>query len=210
MTTKEEMIRVQLESRGIGDEGVLEAMRKVDRALFVPEEIREHAYEDRPLPIGKGQTISQPYIVAYMAQELGLQAGDVVLEIGTGCGYNAAVLSRLVKHVYSIEVVEWLAELARENLAQTGIENITTKFADGFKGWEEKAPFDAIILTAAPPTIPEPLKQQLSMGGKLLAPVGTRKQQLKLLRRTGDNTFEERSLLPVSFVPMTGKAQHRI
>lgn len=210
MTTKEEMIRVQLMNRGIGDERVLQAMREIDRSLFVPEEIREHSYEDRPLPIGKGQTISQPYIVAYMAQELDLQPDDVVLEIGTGCGYNAAVLSRLVKHVYSIEVVEWLSELAKENIAQTEIENITTKFADGYKGWEEKAPFDAIILTAAPPTIPEPLKQQLAIGGKLLAPVGTLRQQLKLLIRKGENDFEERSLLPVSFVPMTGKAQNKI
>lgn len=209
-TTKEEMIKVQLENRGIKDERVLEAMREVDRSLFVPEEIREHAYEDRPLPIGKQQTISQPYIVAYMAQELDLKTDDVILEIGTGCGYNAAVLSRLVKHVYSIEVVEWLAELAKENLAHTGIENITTKFADGFKGWEEKAPFNAIILTAAPPSIPEPLKQQLTTGGKLLAPVGTLRQQLKLLVRTGENNFEERSLLPVSFVPMTGKAQNKL
>lgn len=210
MTTKEEMIQVQLVNRGIRDERVLEAMREIDRSLFVPEEIREHSYEDRPLPIGKGQTISQPYIVAYMAQELDLQPDDIVLEIGTGCGYNAAVLSRLVKHVYSIEVVEWLSELAVENISKTGIENITTKFADGYKGWEEKAPFDAIILTAAPPTIPEPLKQQLTIGGKLLAPVGTLRQQLKLLTRTGENDFEERSLLPVSFVPMTGKAQNKI
>lgn len=210
MTTKEEMIQVQLVNRGIRDERVLEAMREIDRSLFVPEEIREHSYEDRPLPIGKGQTISQPYIVAYMAQELDLQPDDIVLEIGTGCGYNAAVLSRLVKHVYSIEVVEWLSELAVENISKTGIENITTKFADGYKGWEEQAPFDAIILTAAPPTIPEPLKQQLTIGGKLLAPVGTLRQQLKLLTRTGENDFEERSLLPVSFVPMTGKAQNKI
>lgn len=210
MATKEEMIQVQLVNRGIRNERVLQAMREIDRSLFVPEKIRVHSYEDRPLPIGKGQTISQPYIVAFMAQELDPQPEDEILEIGTGCGYNASVLSMLVKKVYSIEVVEWLAELAKENIAQTGIENITTKFADGYKGWEEKAPFDAIILTAAPPTIPEPLKQQLTTGGKLLAPVGTLRQQLKLLIRKAENEFEERSLLPVSFVPMTGKAQNKV
>lgn len=207
MTTKEEMIEDQLIRRGIKDPLVLQAIEEIDRSLFVPEELREHSYEDRPLSIGKGQTISQPYIVAYMAQELELKPDDVVLEIGTGCGYNAAVLSRIVKHVYSIEVIEWLAELAIENITASGIENITTRYGDGYKGWEEKAPFDAIELTAAPPAIPEPLKLQLSLGGKLLAPVGRLRQQLKFFQRTGENNFREKTLLPVSFVPMTGQAQ---
>lgn len=204
---KEEMIENQLKRRGITDPDVLQAMWDVDRELFIPEEMREKAYFDGPLPIGKGQTISQPYIVAYMAQELKLNKDDVVLEIGTGCGYNAAVLSKLVKHVYSIEVIEWLAEYAKENLAVAGIENITTRWADGYKGWPEQAPFDAIALTAAPPSIPAPLKQQLKTGGRLLAPVGVKRQSLNLLERTGQETFKEKELLLVSFVPMTGEAQ---
>lgn len=204
---KEEMIENQLKRRGINDPNVLQAMREVDRELFIPPEMRDKAYFDGPLPIGKGQTISQPYIVAYMAQELKLKPDDIVLEIGTGCGYNAAVMSKLVKHVYSIEVIEWLAEYAKENLAATGIENISTRYGDGYKGWPEEAPFDAIALTAAPPAIPGPLKQQLKIGGRLLAPVGVTRQSLNLLERTGQETFKEKELLLVSFVPMTGEAQ---
>ena len=204
---KEEMIEKQIKNRGVKDPRVLEAMRKIDRSLFVPEDMKPHAYEDRPLPIGKDQTISQPYIVAYMAEELQLNPEDVVLEVGTGCGYNAAVLSRLADHVYSLEIVEWLANLAKENLAKTPIDNITTRYGDGYSGWPEKAPFDAIILTAAPPRIPEPLKQQLKIGGKLLAPIGRISQKLILLERTGEDSFEEKTLLPVRFVPMTGEAE---
>lgn len=205
--TKEQMIEKQLKRRGIKDEKVLKAMEEVDRKLFVPEDLQEKAYEDGPLPIGKGQTISQPYIVAYMVQELKLKPGDKVLEIGTGCGYNAAVLSKLAGHVYSIEIVEWLGELARENLAKTRIQNITTKTGDGYKGWPEEAPFDAVILTAAPAFVPEPLKEQLKEGGRLLTPVGKSLQRLILLEKTGEKNFKEESLIPVSFVPMTGKAQ---
>ena len=207
MSTKEEMIENQIKDRGVSDPGVIGAIRETDRSLFVPEEMKPHAYEDRPLPIGKDQTISQPYIVAYMAEELELDPGDVVLEVGTGCGYNAAVLSRLAGHVYSLEIVEWLANLAKENLARTNIDNITTRYGDGYAGWPEKTPFDAIILTAAPPHIPKPLKQQLKIGGKLLAPIGRISQQLILLKRTGEDTFEEKTLLPVRFVPMTGEAE---
>lgn len=207
MVTQEEMIEVQLRKRGITDNAVLEAMREVDRAQFVPENLQEHAYEDRPLPIGKDQTISQPYIVAYMAQELQVSPGDTVLEVGTGCGYNAAVLSRLVSQVYSVEIIEWLAELAQENLSATPFTNISTLQADGYKGWPEKAPFDNIILTAAPPEIPKPLKEQLKTGGKLLAPVGRLLQKLILLKKTGENSFDKTKLLPVNFVPMTGEAQ---
>ncbi|MGM0391624.1 MAG: protein-L-isoaspartate(D-aspartate) O-methyltransferase [Bacteroidota bacterium] len=205
--TKEEMIENQLIRRGIKDPDVLQAMQEIDRELFIPEDMRDKAYYDGPLPIGKGQTISQPYIVAYMAQELKLKPDDIVLEIGTGCGYNAAVMSKLVSHVYSIEVIEWLAEYAKENLETAGIENISTRWGDGYKGWPEEAPFDAIILTAAPPAIPEPLKEQLKIGGRLLAPVGVTRQSLNLLTRTGQDTFIEKELILVSFVPMTGRAQ---
>lgn len=205
--TKEQMIENQLKRRGIKDPVVLQAMREVDRELFIPEEVRDEAYYDGPLPIGRGQTISQPYIVAYMAQELKLKRDDIVLEIGTGCGYNAAVISKIVKKVYSIEVIDWLAEYAKENLEAAGIENVSTRLGDGFKGWPEEAPFDAIVLTAAPPAIPSPLKQQLKIGGRLLAPVGVTRQSLNLLTRTGQDTFKEKELILVSFVPMTGRAQ---
>lgn len=206
MTTKEEMIENQLKARGISDQNVLDAMQEVDRSLFVPEDKQDLAYEDRPLPIGKNQTISQPYIVAYMAENLRLDDGDKVLEVGTGCGYNAAVLSRLTKEVYSIEIIEWLAQLAVENLEKTAYENIKTRHGDGYAGWPEESPFDAIILTAAPPYIPRPLKKQLKVGGKLLAPVGKMNQKLILLHKTEEDEFEEKELLPVRFVPMTGRA----
>lgn len=205
--TKEQMIETQLKRRGIKDPVVLQAMWEVDREFFIPEEVRDEAYYDGPLPIGRGQTISQPYIVAYMAQELKLQPDDIVLEIGTGCGYNAAVISKIVKKVYSIEVIDWLAEYAKNNLATAGITNVTTRLGDGFKGWPEKAPFDAIMLTAAPPAIPSPLKQQLKIGGRLLAPVGINRQSLNLVERTGKSAFKEKELILVSFVPMTGRAQ---
>lgn len=207
MITKEEMLEKQLKNRGITNDRILRAMEEIDRSLFVPEEMKPHAYEDRPLPIGKNQTISQPYIVAYMAEKLQPKPSEKVLEVGTGCGYNAAVLSRLVAEVYSIEIIEWLASLAKENLEKVDVNNIQTRHGDGYSGWPEKAPFDAIMLTAAPPYIPEPLKKQLKIGGRLLAPVGKSSQKLVLLTRTGEETFEERTLLLVSFVPMTGEAE---
>lgn len=200
------MIEHQLRARDIYDPEVLRAMSDIDRTMFVPDELKPQAYKDAPLPIGKEQTISQPYIVAYMAQALELEPEQKVLEVGTGCGYNAAVLSRMVKEVYSIEVIEWLADLARKNLKKAGITNVQTKFSDGFSGWPEYAPFDAIILTAAPPKIPDPLKKQLKIGGKLLAPVGTNRQNLVLVYRE-EEAFERHNLHPVSFVPMTGQAQ---
>lgn len=206
MVTKKEMIERQLKARNITDPNVLRAMEEVDRALFVPEDLKSKAYEDRPLPIGKDQTISQPYIVAYMAEQLHLQPDEKILEVGTGCGYNAAVLSRLVRHVYSVEIIDWLADLAISNLEKTGIQNISTRQGDGYAGWESEAPFDAIILTAAPPRIPKPLKEQLKIGGRILAPVGRVSQKLVLLHKTGYESFEEKTLLPVRFVPMTGKA----
>ena len=206
MATKKDMIEHQLKGRGISDPDVLRAMEEVDRSLFVPEDKQGKAYEDRPLPIGKDQTISQPYIVAYMAEQLQLKKDEKVLEVGTGCGYNAAVISRLANEIYSVEIIEWLAALAKQNLAKTDYQNITTKHGDGYSGWAEHSPFDAIILTAAPPAIPKPLKDQLKKGGRLLAPVGRLEQKLVILHKTGDDTFEEKTLLPVRFVPMTGRA----
>lgn len=207
MNAKELMIETHLKGRDIRDPSVLKAMEEVERKLFVPKELEDRAYEDNPLPIGKSQTISQPYIVAYMAQELQLEEDDKVLEVGTGCGYNAAVLSRLVKKVYSVEIIEWLAELAKENLAKTDYNNIETRHGDGYDGWPEEGSFDAIELTAAPPKIPETLKKQLKIGGKLLAPIGTHTQKLVLIERTAEDEFTEKTLLMVRFVPMTGQAQ---
>ncbi|WP_404400159.1 protein-L-isoaspartate(D-aspartate) O-methyltransferase [Idiomarina seosinensis] len=207
MDSRKEMLERHLKGRDIHDERVLEAMAAVDRELFVPEELQHRSYEDRPLPIGHSQTISQPYIVAYMAQALQLSKEDKVLEVGTGCGYNAAILAHLSHQVYSVEIVEWLAQLARKNLAKTDIDNVQTRFSDGYEGWPEQAPFDAIELTAAPAKIPQALKRQLKIGGRLLAPVGDQKQELKLVKRLGEDEFTEQTLLLVQFVPMTGQAQ---
>lgn len=194
-------------ARGIRDPQVLKAMRAVDRADFVPKKFLAQAYDDRPLPIGYQQTISQPYIVAYMAEQLQLSAKDRVLEIGTGCGYNAAVISRIVQTVYSIEIIEDLADIARENLSRGNYPNLHLGVGDGYKGFPQEAPFDAIILTAAPAVIPDPLKQQLSINGRLLAPIGTAVQDLVLITRSSIDEFKEEHLLAVNFVPMTGKAQ---
>ncbi len=208
MVTKEEMINEQLKGRDIHDPNVLEAMRETERSIFVPEDLQHLAYADGPLPIGESQTISQPYIVAYMAQVLDIKKDDKVLEIGTGCGYNAAVLSHLAGEVYSIEIIEWLGKLAKENLSKTDRKNIHTRIGDGYEGWPEGAPFDAIEITAAPPKIPETLKKQLKIGGKLLTPVGTNTQQLVLIERIGEDEYREENLIMVSFVPMTGQAQN--
>jgi protein-L-isoaspartate(D-aspartate) O-methyltransferase len=207
MKTQEQMIEEQIKARGIYNNRVLNAIRAVDRADFIPDEMLPHAYEDCPLPIGKGQTISQPYIVAYMADVLDLSPDAKVLEVGTGCGYNAAVLSRIASQVYSIEIIDWLGKYGKENLEKAGIDNVQTKIGDGYEGWPEKGPFDAIILTAAPPYIPNPLKQQLKIGGKLLAPIGKEIQQLIRLEKTSEDTYHQETLLMVKFVPMTGEAQ---
>lgn len=207
MNAKELMIEKQLKGRDIHDENVLNAMREIDRELFIPPYMHSRAYDDNALPIGHNQTISQPYIVAYMAQSLGLHPDDRLLEVGTGCGYNAAVLSRLVNHVYSIEIIEWLAQLSGENLKGAGISNVSTCNGDGYRGWAEHAPFDKIMVTAAAPHIPEPLKKQLNTGGKILVPVGTSFQNLVLLIKINEDVFEEQRLIPVRFVPMTGKAR---
>ncbi len=204
MNEKERMIEQQLKNRDIYDADVLRAMKEIDRTIFVPEDMKHLAYEDGPLPIGKGQTISQPYIVAYMAQMLNLQPEETVLEVGSGCGYNAAVLSRLVSHVYSVEIVEWLADLAIKNLIKAKITNVSVKFGNGYEGWPEKAPFDKIVLTAAAPEIPQKLKNQLKIGGKILAPVSDGFQKLIMLEKTGENDFKKHDLIYVRFVPMTG------
>jgi protein-L-isoaspartate(D-aspartate) O-methyltransferase len=207
MATKEDMIVRQLQGRDISDPDVIDAMRNVDREDFIPEDMRRHAYDDGALPIGRGQTISQPYIVAYMAQLLDLEKNHIVLEVGTGCGYNAAVLANIVSHVYSIEIIEWLADFAQENLRKANVNNVTARFGDGYEGWPEEAPFDRIMLTAATPKIPEPLKDQLKIGGKILAPVSNGFQTLMLLEKKSKDEFEEEKLIPVRFVPMTGEIQ---
>ena len=201
-----EMVEHQIVPRGIHDPRVLAAMRKVPRHLFVPESQSPYAYEDRPLPIGEGQTISQPFIVAAMTELAAPGPEARVLEIGTGSGYQAAVLAELARDVYTIEIVEPLAARAAALLQLLGYANVKTRAGDGYRGWPEAAPFDAIIVTAAPPQIPEPLKQQLKPGGRLVVPVGERIQKLVVVTRTADG-FSEQTVLPVRFVPMTGEAQ---
>lgn len=207
MNDKKTMIERDLKGRDIVNERVLQAMEDVNRETFVPEGLKYRAYQDSPLPIGMKQTISQPYIVAYMAQILDPRPHEKILEVGSGCGYNAAVLAYLSSHVYSIEVIEWLADLAKVNLKEAGVKNVTVIHGDGLHGWPEKAPFDKIILTAATPEIPDQLKDQLIIGGKLLAPVSNSFQKLILLEKTGRNEFKEHELIYVSFVPMTGESQ---
>lgn len=188
---------------------VLAAMRKVPRHELVPEEMRKHAYSDSPLPIGHGQTISQPYIVAFMTEKLEPKESDRVLEVGTGSGYQAAVLAEIVKEVYTIEIVPELAKRAKEDLKRLGYKNVHVRAGDGYKGWPEAAPFDAIIVTCAPDAVPEPLVTQLKDGGRMIIPVGAGwSQQLVLLRKRGDK-LEKRAVLPVRFVPMTGEAERK-
>jgi protein-L-isoaspartate(D-aspartate) O-methyltransferase len=201
------MVTKQIESRGIRDPRVLAAMRQVPRHEFVPEEFRPSAYEDRPLGIGHGQTISQPYIVAFMTEQLAPKQTDRVLEVGTGSGYQAAVLSKFVTDVFSVEIVPELAERAANTLKKLGFDNVRTKVGDGYQGWPEHAPFDAIIVTCAPDHVPNPLVNQLKEGGRMVIPVGDPGDQaLYLLEKRGGNV-ERKAILPVRFVPMTGKAQ---
>jgi len=203
----DEALARELSWRGITDQRVLEAIASLDRSLFVPANERPLATADQPLPIGYGQTISQPYVVAFMTQALAIQPGERVLEIGTGSGYQAAVLALLGADVYSIEILPELAAQARERLQQLGLERIHLRQGDGSSGWKEAAPFDAIVLTAAPPRVPEALLGQLRPGGRLLAPVGSQEgmQQLVMVRRTPEGGAVER-LLTVRFVPMTREA----
>ena len=205
---RDRMVSSQIVRRGVSDKLVLAAMRKVPRHKFVPENMKPHAYEDRPLPIGEDQTISQPYIVALMTELLGLKGEERVLEIGTGSGYQAAVLAEIAGEVYTIEIVESLAKSAEKRLQDMGYGNITVKFCDGYQGWAEHAPFDGVIVTAAPDHIPQPLVDQLKVGGRMVIPVGEHFQELKLLTKTEDGV-KEKNVLPVRFVPMTGEAQQK-
>ena len=203
---RERMVAEQIAARGVKDPLTLAAMRRVPRHLFVPEESRGQAYDDHPLPIGHGQTISQPYIVAFMTEALGLRGGETVLEVGTGSGYQAAVLSEIAARVYTIEIVEALAEESRRRLRTLHYANVEVRAGDGYLGWPEQAPFDAIVVTAAAPRVPETLKRQLKEGGRLIVPVGDDAQELVAVVRHG-NRYEERRVLPVRFVPMTGKVR---
>jgi protein-L-isoaspartate(D-aspartate) O-methyltransferase len=205
--SREAMVKNQLMAGGISDPNVLEAMKEVPRHEFVPLAMRPFAYADGPLPIGHGQTISQPFIVAYMTQALELTKDDTVLEVGTGSGYQAAILGKMVKEVYTIEIVPPLAESAKEVLDRLGFKNVHVKEGDGYLGWPEKAPFDAIIVTCAPDHVPEPLVSQLKEGGRLVIPVGEKGgiQQLIVLRKK-DGKILQQNKLDVRFVPMTGKA----
>jgi protein-L-isoaspartate(D-aspartate) O-methyltransferase len=203
---RERMVAEQVEARGVRDASTLAALRSVPRHLFVPPSELDAAYADHPLPIGHGQTISQPYIVGFMTEALGLHGGEAVLEVGTGSGYQAAVLAQIAAKVYSVEIVEPLAAEARERLARLGYSNVEVRAGDGYLGWPEAAPFQGIIVTAAAPRVPEPLKDQLAEGGRLVIPLGDEFQELVVVTRRGD-AFEERRVLPVRFVPMTGKVR---
>jgi len=202
------MIRDDLIGRGIKDEAVLRAMREVPREAFIAPELATHAYADRPLPIEEEQTISQPYIVAYMTEALELTSSDRVLEIGTGSGYAAAVLSRIVTTVYSVERLAGLAMNARERLEELGYRNIVVHEGDGTLGWPAHAPYDAIVVTAGAPKLPEPLLEQLAIGGRLVIPIGPTSflQMLVRVRRLGENDYRSEELCPVRFVPLIGAA----
>lgn len=201
------MVQNQIEARGVTDERVLEAMRTVPRERFVPSEMRSRAFGDGPLPIGAGQTISQPYIVALMAEALELEQGDRVLEIGTGSGYAAAVLAEVAGEVFTIERHADLVEQARSVLADLGYDNVHVRHGDGTLGWQEQAPFDAIVSAAAGPSVPDSLMSQLAVGGRLVMPVGDKMmhQSLMRVRRTDDGTFESEDLGAVRFVPLIGE-----
>ncbi len=201
------MVEKQIKARGVKNPLVLKAMQEVPRHEFIPEGSRKQAYDDRPLPIGRGQTISQPYIVAYMTELLRLCGGGNVLEIGTGCGYQAAILGHIARSVYSIELYPELAEQARQNLRRLGYNNVEITCGDGTLGWPDHAPFEGIIATASGPSVPEPLKEQLTVGGRLVMPIGEYRfgqYVVRVTRGSGDNFHQER-LLDVAFVPLVGE-----
>ena len=206
---RHQMVEEQIRKRGVRHAEVLRARESVPRHSFVPPDRRDQSYGDTPLPIGWGQTISQPYIVALMTELLELDRGDKVLEIGTGSGYHAAVLSRVAGEVFSIEIIDQLGQQARQTLGGLGYENVRVRIGDGYKGWPEEAPFDAIILTAAPPRIPQPLIDQLRVGGRMVVPEGgSFVQDLLVITKTAQG-IERRSVTPVRFVPMTGEVQQK-
>ena len=201
---RELMVITQIEARGVKNKKVLEAMRKVERHKFVSKEYMNAAYEDHPLPIGEGQTISQPYIVALMTEVLDPDGTKKVLEIGTGSGYQAAVLAELVQSVYTIEIIEVLGKRAEKTLSDLGYKNVQVKTGDGYKGWKEHGPYDAIIVTCAPSHIPQPLKDQLTEGGRMVIPVGERYHQELILLTKEKGMLKQKGIIPVVFVPMFG------
>lgn len=203
---RNDMVEHQIAARGIRDPRVLEAMRTVPRHLFVPPADEASAYDDRPLPIGSGQTISQPYVVAFMAEQLRLTGKEKVLEIGTGSGYSTAILAALASKVFSIEIRPELFRQAKEHLEKLGVRNVELRAADGYRGWPEEAPFDAILVTAAPERVPPPLLEQLAPEGRMIIPVGAFYQELKVIKRQGGG-YSEKSVLPVRFVPFVGEAE---
>jgi protein-L-isoaspartate(D-aspartate) O-methyltransferase len=203
------MVDGQLAGRDITDANVLKAMGRIGRERFVPQDIREQAYEDRPLPIGLGQTISQPYVVALMTQLARPTPKSRALEVGVGSGYQAAILAELCKEVYGIEILSPLADGARERLAALGYKNVVVRCGDAYRGWPEEAPFDLILVTAAPDHVPQPLVEQLAHGGRLVIPVGRGFQELLLIEKRADGSLDRKSVAPVQFVPMTGEAEEK-
>ena len=199
---RERMVSVQIKARGITDENVLKAMKKIERHRFVGQQYRRHAYEDYPLPIGEGQTISQPYIVALMTQVLNLDDTRKVLEIGSGSGYQTAVLAEICHSVYTIEVIDTLGKKAAKLLADMGYGNIKVKVGDGYQGWEKYSPFDAIIVTCAPTHVPQALKEQLAEGGRMIIPVGEQLAQELVLLTKQKGELMKKAVIPVRFVPM--------
>jgi protein-L-isoaspartate(D-aspartate) O-methyltransferase len=204
---RRQMVERQIRARGISDKAVLEAMLKVPRHLFVPAENVRLAYQDHPLPIGKEQTISQPYIVAYMSESVEITKNEKVLEIGTGSGYQAAILGELAKEVYTIEIISELADRARRTLNDLGYKNVHVKTGNGYEGWAEHAPYDGIVVTAAPDEVPKALIDQLAVNGKMVIPVGIWDQEMMIITRTAQGVIEKRTI-PVRFVPMTGKPKN--
>lgn len=204
---RERMVKRQIAGRGVHSPQVLDAMRKVPRERFLPKGQGVFAYDDSPLPIGEGQTISQPYVVAYMAEGLALEGGEKVLEIGTGSGYAAAVLAEIAAEVFTIERIEGLATMARRVLEELGYDNVHVRHGDGTLGWPEEAPFDGIVVAAGGPDVPETLKHQLRIGGRLVIPVGKSKAYQEIVRvtRVGEDEYQTEDLLPVRFVPLVGE-----
>ena len=196
----------ELRRRGVTKAEVLAAMEQVPRHLFVPDDVRAQAYSDQPLALGGGRSVYQPYVVALMTSLLELKRGDRVLEVGTGSGYHAAVLSRIAREVYSIEIVETVASQASKKLSVLGYHNVAVKVGDGYQGWPDKAPFDAILLSAAPPHIPKPLLNQLRVGGRMVVPVGGFFQDLQVITKVADG-LETRNIIPVRLAPMTGRVR---
>lgn len=211
MKSRDHMVEHDLKGRGIRDPAVLLAMREVPRHLFVPEELRDLAFADSPLPIGGGQTISQPYMVAAMTELLEPEPGDVVFEVGTGSGYQAAVLARIVKAVYTVEIVPELGATAAERLERLGVDNVSVRVGDGYAGWPEHAPFDGILVTCGAEDIPPPLINQLKPGARMIIPVGPhdRVQELVVVEKEADGRMTRRTVMPVRFVPMTGTAMEK-